>query len=191
MKGLIKTDDRKIIELFFSRSETAIEEARKKYGKYCNAIALNILHSAEESEECLNDTWLRAWNSIPPNKPERLSVFLGSIARNLAIDRYRKSKSGKRGKGEATVCLEELAECISDENWSSFTDTVYLKDALNRFLKELSGGARDIFMLRYWYMLPIKEAARRLGIKEGTARMSLSRTRAALREFLENEGFEP
>lgn len=184
-------EDVKITELFFNRSESAIEESHKKYGKYCGKIALNILHSEEESEECVNDTWLKAWNSIPPSKPEKLSVFLGSITRNLAIDRYRRAKSAKRWNGEAAVCLEELAECISDENSDSFTDTLYLKDALNRFLEGLSGSARDLFMLRYWYMLPIKEAAKRCGIKEGTARMSLSRTREALREFLENEGYEP
>ncbi|MBD5116967.1 MAG: sigma-70 family RNA polymerase sigma factor [Ruminococcaceae bacterium] len=188
---MIKTEDSKIIELYFKRSESAIEESRKRYGKYCNTVAFNILHSAEESEECVSDTWLRAWNSIPPNKPQKLSVFLGSITRNLAIDRYRKSNTGKRGNGEAAVCLEELAECISDENMNSFTDTVSLKDALNRFLKELSGSARDIFMLRYWYMLPVKEVAKRCGVKEGTVRMSLSRTRQALKDFLENEGYEP
>ena len=116
---------------------------------------------------------------------------MGSITRNLAIDRYRKSNTGKRGNGEAAVCLDELAECVSDENMNSFTDTVSLKDALNRFLKELSESARDIFMLRYWYMLPVKEVAKRCGVKEGTVRMSLSRTRQALKEFLENEGYEP
>ncbi|MCM1055607.1 MAG: RNA polymerase sigma factor [Bacteroides sp.] len=184
------TEDGKIIELFFKRSEAAIAESRNKYGKYCASIAHNILHSSEESEECVNDTWLKAWNSIPPNKPEKLSVFLGSITRNLAIDRYRRSNSGKRGKGEAAACLEELAECISDESSGSFTDTVLLRDALNRFLKELSGSARDIFMLRYWYMLPVKEVARRSGIKEGTVRMSLFRTREALKEFLADEGYD-
>lgn len=183
-------EDVKITELFFDRSESAIEEIRKKYGKYCNKIAMNILHSEEESEECVNDTWLRAWNSIPPGKPEKLSVFLGSITRNLAIDRYRRSKSAKRCNGEAAVCLEELAECISDENAGSFTDTLYLKDTLNRFLEGLSESARELFMLRYWYMLPVKEAAKRCGVKEGTARMSLSRTRAELKTFLEKEGYD-
>lgn len=181
-------DDGKIIELYFKRSEQAIKESQDKYGRQCGIIAYNILHSKEESEECVNDTWLKAWNSIPPKRPNRLAVFLGRISRNLAIDRYRRFRSQKRGGGEIAVCLDELAECVGYEE--TFPEGVSLAEALKSFLISQTPQAKEIFMLRYWYVFGIKEIAERLRLSEAAVKMSLYRTRTALRLHLENEGFE-
>ncbi|MCR5274235.1 MAG: RNA polymerase subunit sigma-70, partial [Clostridiales bacterium] len=118
-------EDKSIIELYFQRDEKAIKESQNKYGSYCRAIAHNILHSKEDTEECVNDTWLRSWNSMPPDKPNRLSVYFGRITRNLAIDRYRKERSMKHGGGQIAICLDELSECIGES--TSIEDTVALK----------------------------------------------------------------
>ena len=181
-------NDNEIIELYWQRSENAISESQQKYGGYCGTIARNILHSAEDAEECVNDTWAKAWNVIPPSKPNRLSVFLGRITRTLAIDRWRAKSTQKRGNGEISLCLDELAECVSNND--SIVDDLILKDALERFLRGLKADAAQLFLLRYWYMLPIKDIALRRSVSEGAVKMSLSRTRAALREFLEKEGIK-
>lgn len=181
-------EDSKIIELYFKRSETAIKESRDKYGKYCGVIAGNILKSEEDAEECVSDTWFRAWNIIPPHKPPKLDSFFGKLTRNLAIDKFRQLKTGRRGSGEINLCLEELAECVGKEE--TFTDTVALRDALDRFMEKLDTRSRELFVLRYWYMYSMKETAKRCNVTEGTAKMSLYRTRAALREFLAKEGFD-
>lgn len=181
-------EDSKIIELYFDRSESAVKESQDKYGKYCGVIAGNILKSEEDAEECVNDTWFKAWNIIPPHKPPKLDAFFGKITRNLAIDKFRQLKSFRRGSGEISLCLEELAECVGKEE--TFTDTIALRDALNRFTEELDTRSRELFVLRYWYMFSMKETAKRCGVTEGTAKMSLYRTRSALREFLAGEGFE-
>lgn len=181
-------EDSKIIELYFKRSEQAIRESQDKYGRQCGIIAFNILHSKEESEECVNDTWLKAWNSIPPKKPNRLAVFLGRISRNLAIDRYRKQRREKRGGGEIAVCLDELAECVGYEE--TFPEDVSLTELLKSFLAEQTPQAKEIFLLRYWYVFGINDIAQRLKLTEGAVKMSLYRTRTALRLYLENEGFD-
>lgn len=181
-------DDNRIIELYFSRSEAAIRESRDKYGKQCGIIAYNILRSREDSDECVNDTWFRAWSVIPPTKPNKLSTFFGRITRNLAIDRLRRLMTGKRGRGETAVCLEELAECVGYEE--TVDDDLALKDALERFLEELTPKAREIFMLRYWYMYDTEYITKRTELSEGAVKMSLHRSRTALRIFLENEGFD-
>lgn len=181
-------DDSKIVELYVKRSEAAVSESQNKYGKYCGVIANNILRSDEDAEECVNDTWFKAWNIIPPHLPPRLDAFFGKLTRNLAIDMFRRRRTDKRGKGEMLLCLEELAECVGKEE--TFTDTVALRDALDRFLENLASQARKLFILRYWYMFSLKESAKRCGVNEGTAKMSLYRTRAALRDFLKEEGFD-
>ena len=178
-------EDNIIIELYFQRSETAIRESEKKYGAYCGTIANNILHSQQDSEECVNDTWVRAWNAIPPEKPARLSVFLGKITRNLAIDRWRKLKREKSGSGQINLCLDELAECVGTQE--TLGDKLDLKEALDSFLSMLKPQTKRIFMLRYWHMCPISDVARLCGISEGAVKMSLRRTRKLLREYLEKE----
>ena len=126
-------EDIHIIKLYWQRDESAIKESQTKYGSYCITIANNILHSSQDTEECVNDTWFRAWNTIPPEKPRRLSVFLGKITRNLAIDKYRRDKSQKYGKGQIALCLDELGECIGENN--PIEDRIALKELLNLFSK--------------------------------------------------------
>lgn len=178
-------DDARIIALYWERSEDAITASEQKYGSYCRTIAQNILHSECDTQDCLNDTWLHAWNAMPPQRPNRLSAFFGRITRNLALDRYRSSHAARRGSGETALCLDELAQCVGDSG--SFPDTLLLRDALNRFLQGLQPQPRKLFLLRYWYMLSVRETAVRTGVSEGAAKMSLQRTRTALREFLEKE----
>lgn len=177
--------DAQIIELYFLRDENAIEESRNKYGIYCRSIAYNILCSKEDSEECVNDTWLGAWNAMPPNKPEKLSLFLGSITRNISVSLLRKRTSEKRGGGETAVCLEELEECVGKGD--CINDELELKDALDRFLDSLNPESKKIFMLRYWYMLSIRRTAEICKKSEGQIKMSLKRTREKLKSFLEKE----
>lgn len=179
-------NDEQIIALYWQRDETAIEESRTKYGSYCSTIAHNILHRTEDAEECVNDTWLHAWNAMPPQKPNRLAVFLGRITRNLAIDRYRMYRTQKCGGGQTALCLEELSECISES--SPIEDSLALRELLHLFFSGLSKQKRDIFLLRYWYMLPVSEIAVRYGMTEGAVKMTLQRIRNKLRDYLEQEG---
>ena len=179
-------EDLEIIDLYWQRDASAINESRTKYGGYCTTIANNILHSAEDTEECVNDTWFRAWNIMPPEKPSRLAVFLGKITRNLAIDRYRRDKSQKYGGGQIELCLDELEECIGEDN--PIEDKFALKELLNDFLRSLPENNKNIFLLRYWYMMPIAEIAKRNDISEGAVKMILQRIRDKLRAYLEKEG---
>ena len=179
-------EDSHIIELYWQREEQAIKESQMKYGGYCSTIADNILHSAEDSEECVNDTWFRAWNTMPPEKPNRLVVFFGRITRNLAIDRYRSDTSKKRGEGQMALCLDELAECIGED--SPIEDRLALREVLNRFLRELPDKNRTVFLLRYWYMMPVSEIAKRYDLSEGAVKMLLQRARNKLKDYLEKEG---
>lgn len=180
-------DDATIIALYFRRSETALGETEKKYGSYCHKIAYNILSSREDSEECLNDTWLKAWKSIPPSKPHSLKTFLGAITRNMALSIWRRRNSEKRRSDRLGVCLDELAECLPSAQ-DGICDDFAVKDAIERFLKELSPDSREIFFRRYWYVMSIEEIARELSRNQGSVKMSLMRTREKLRQFLEKEG---
>ena len=182
-------DDRQILELYNERSEAAISETAAKYGKYCHAVAYNILYNEEDTEECVNDTYLKAWASIPPQVPEKLSAFLGKITRNLAISKYRYNSSKKRGNGQVALALEELAECIPATNSTEQTISDKLfTETLNVFLAELPIEKRKIFMQRYWYLRPISEIAEEFAVSESKVKMSLLRTRNKLKQFLEKEG---
>lgn len=180
-------DDTDIIALYLERSQSAIKESRKKYGSYCRAISMNILRCHEDAEECLSDTWLKAWNAIPPERPLCLSAFLGKITRNISLSLWRKKNSQKRKNREIDICLDELSECISEYSGSSIVKDLELKDALDRFLEGLGHEPRVIFMKRYWYFVPVKKIAKELSISEGTVKMSLLRVRKKLRQFLEEE----
>lgn len=180
--------DAQIVELYFLRDESAIEESKNKYGNYCNSIAYNILRSKEDSEECVNDTWLGAWNAMPPHKPDRLSLFLGSITRNLSISLFRKRTAEKRGGGETALCLAELEECVGSGDCAN--EDLELKDALDRFLDSVKPEPKKIFLLRYWYMMSISRTAEACQKTEGQVKMSLKRTRDKLKKFLEKEGIE-
>lgn len=183
-------NDSEIIGLYFERSQAAIKESRTKYGNYCRTISMNILRNKEDTEECLSDTWMKAWNRIPPENPVCLSAFLGRIARNTALSLWRKVNSQKRKGSETDVCLEELTECIPEDKGRSFTENLELKDALNRFLQGLDEKSRKIFMKRYWYIVPVKKIAKELDMNEGAVKMSLLRTRKKLRQFLEEEDID-
>ncbi len=180
-------DDRKITELFFERSERAIEECTNKYGRYIRSVAYSVLASECDAEEVENDTYLRAWNAIPPQRPAKLGAFLAKIARNLALDRYEVCRRDRINLAAETV-LDELSECLPDEGGISVTDEVVLRSAVNSFLESLDSKTRVVFMRRYWYMLPIKEIARLGGIGESSVKVILHRTRKRFKEHLQKEG---
>lgn len=181
--------DEKIINLYFSRSEDAIAETDRQYGRYCRAVADSVLRCAEDTEECVNDTYLQTWNSIPPTKPFSLKAYLGKITRNLAIHRWEKATADKRGGGEVPLVLSELDECLSDRftTEDSYAESI-LTDALNRFLGSISKEQRIIFLRRYWYNASIAQIAGDMGITEGKVKTVLHRLRAKLRTVLEKEG---
>lgn len=182
-------EDSQIIQLYFERSEDAISQTAVKYGKYLHTIANNILCSFEDSEECVSDTYWKAWSVIPPRRPRRFSAFLGKITRNLSLDRYRQRTAEKRGSGEFAVALEELGDCVSQSgSMDNHADDMVLTELLNRFLTGLPAEQRKIFIKRYWYVCSVKEIADDLGISESKVKMSLLRSRNQLKALLEKEG---
>lgn len=182
-------EDNKIIDLYWSRSEQAIKETDTKYGKYCFTIAHNILHDRSDSEECVNDTYMHAWNYIPPGRPNKLSVFLGKICRNLSLDKLKFRTAEKRGKGEPYLILDELKECIPcNDNTESIAEDMVIVEVLNRFLTGLDVEKRKIFMRRYWYMNSIGEISKAMSLSESNVKMSLLRMRNQLKELLQEGG---
>lgn len=180
-------DDHAIVELYFSRSQSATEETQKKYGRYCHTIAYNILSSKEDACECVNDAYMNAWKSIPPQKPENLAAYIGKLTRNAALNRLRENKAKKRGENSVPVSLDELSECIPCGD-GDMTDEIVLKNAINAFLRSLQAKTRIIFLQRYWYFLSVKEIAREAGMTAAGVSMILSRTRKKMKEYLEKEG---
>lgn len=183
-------EDEKIIDLYWNRNQEAIQRTEEKYGTYCKRIAWNILANHEDCEECVNDTWMRAWNSMPSERPNLLAAFLGAITRNLSLDRYRKQHAKKRGAGEVTFVYDELRDCLSDEGPEQQMDAELLVEALNRFLQQMERENRIIFVRRYWYMDSVSEIAKRFSISESKVKSSLFRSRNKLRSYLQQEGFE-
>ncbi|MBQ7353428.1 MAG: sigma-70 family RNA polymerase sigma factor [Clostridia bacterium] len=182
-------DDKRIVELFLERNEQAILESEKKYKRLITYIAKNILRSDSDSEETVNDTYLRAWDSIPPNKPVNLGAYLGKIARNLSLDKLNKQKAQKRGGDEVTLAFEELEGVIGEEKGEGLIDEIALKNAINSFLSELKSDKRIIFVQRYWYFCSIEEIAKNNGLKENNVKIILLRLRDKLKRYLEKEGF--
>lgn len=181
-------DDRAIVELYHRREERAIAETDKKYGGLCRSIALRLLGVREDAEECVNDTWLNAWNAMPEDRPGFLAQYLGKITRNLAFTRWRASRAEKRGGGELPLVLDELAECVSPDDTFQTVEASELEETINRFLLTLAERDRNLFLRRYWYTEPMADIAARYGMREGTVRTSLFRTREKLRCYLEKEG---
>lgn len=182
-------EDSEIIALFFRRSEEAVAAASKKYGAYCRTVAGKILPSREDIEECLNDTWLAAWSSIPPNKPEKLGVYLARIARNNALNRRKELTAQKRGGGAVDAVLDELRECIpGGGSADDALDEIILRDAINAFLRSQTEQKRTIFIRRYWAMEPVNDIAKALGLRRGQTATILYRMRRELKEHLEKEG---
>lgn len=181
--------DYDIVKLYLDRNEIAIKETDKKYGSYCHTIAENILRSRPDSEECVNDTYLKAWNSIPPSKPQKLSTYLGKITRNLAINRYNRLRAEKRGGGEAELILSELEGCLPSEcTTEKGYDEKQLVKAIEAFLKSESKEKRRIFLLRYWYACSVSDIAKELHYSESKIKSILFRQRNKLRDRLEKEG---
>lgn len=182
-------EDKQIVDLYWARAENAISETADKYGKYCHYIAYNILHNNEDSEECVNDTYLAAWNAMPDKRPDKLSAFLGKIIRHLALKCWERYNAEKRGSGQVMLALDELQECIpATDNEDRIVDNLVLAEVFNRFLSSLPKEKRMIFMRRYWYMSPVAEIAENYSISESKVKMSLLRTRSELKLFLEKEG---
>lgn len=181
--------DTEILDLYWARKEQAIAETQNVYGNYCYSIAWRILYDREDSDECVNDTWLRAWNAIPPNRPGKLALFLGTITRNLSLDRWKGRRTMKRGSGEMTVALDELAECIPDRHSTEdAVEAAELVRLINAFLRTLPERDCSIFLRRYWYVEEYNAIAERYSMNLNTVKTSLFRTRNKLREYLEKEG---
>jgi RNA polymerase sigma-70 factor (ECF subfamily) len=182
-------EDKQIVELYWARSESAISETEKKYGRYCHYIAYRVLENDEDAKEVVNDTYLKAWNTIPPACPDPLKPYVGTISRQLALNAYKGQNTQKRG-GQVPLALDELAECIPDsDSGADIGESVALSDALSRFLWALPQRTRNVFIRRYFYMSPVAEIAHDFGMKQSSVTMLLLRTRKKLQNFLEKEGF--
>ena len=182
-------DDQHIVELYWARDEEAIRHTADRYGQYCYAIAYNILSVREDSEECVNDTYLDAWNSMPPHRPNILSAFLGKITRRIAIDRWREGRAQKRGGGEMALALDELSECVaSQSDVTREVETLEVAAGVQKFLNTLPDTERRIFVRRYWHMESVASLAARFGYGQSRVKSMLHRTRAKLRRYLEEEG---
>ena len=182
-------EDRKIVDLYWQRDENAIPETAAKFGGYCRTIAYNILSDAEDAEECLNDTWLRAWNTMPTNRPSRLAPYLGKLSRWISLTRLRENTSLKRGGGETALVLDELADAV--DSGADVEKAVELKElnaALRRFLKTLGETERQVFLARYWFIASIAEIAEKFGFSESKVNSMLHRTRKKLLGYLKEEG---
>ena len=181
-------EDEAIIELFWNRSEIAISETKRKYSSYLSTIANNILHNEQDAEECENDTYLRAWNSIPELHPNNLKAYLSKIIRNLSISRLRRNLAQRRGGNIMITSYEELVECIPDRTRNETADNDVLKNCLNSFLNGLTKEKRIIFMKRYWFSFSVAEIAEQMGRDERYVTNSLYGLRKKLKVYLEVEG---
>lgn len=181
-------EDCTIIDLYWSRNPEAISRTSEKYGNYCRAVARNILPDRRDTEECVNDTWLRAWNAMPEDRPSLLAQYLGKITRNLALSRWRASRAEKRGGGELPLVLDELADCVSSADTLQTLEAAELEDAVNRFLHTLPERECNVFLRRYWFAESATDIARRYGMRENTVRTILFRSRKKLQCCLEKEG---
>ncbi len=184
-------EDEQIVSMYWNRKEQALIESSNKYGAYCHSIAFNILSSKMDAEECVNDTWLNAWNTIPPNKPFSLASFLGRITRNLAFNRYKLQHRIKRGGTNMTLVLDELSECVSglgdvEKIWQR-KELIY---DINKFLSRLSKKKQYIFILRYWYANGIGDIAERFGTSENNVSVILNRIRKELKKYLLDKGYD-
>lgn len=182
-------EDHQITMLFWQRNEAAVYAARDKYGAYCRSIALAVLGDYEDALECENDTYLAAWNSIPPNKPQSLTAYLGKLARRIALNRLRSVNTAKRGGGQALISMQELGDVIpSGDDVVHRIEQRELASLISGFLREQPDIPRRIFIRRYWYCDSIREIAQGFGFRESRVKMLLLRTRSQLREFLVKEG---
>ena len=182
-------EDSEIIKLYFDRDEAAVTETAEKYGSYCYTIAFNVLGNEEDSKETVNDTYLEAWNSIPPHRPTVFSAFIGKITRRLAISKWRKRTAEKRGGNEYALSLDELSECVADKsNTEKELEDKEITALINIFLKELPETQRNVFICRYWYMDSVSSIAKEFRFSESKVKSMLMRTRQKLKQRLTEEG---
>ncbi|MBR0462571.1 MAG: sigma-70 family RNA polymerase sigma factor [Erysipelotrichaceae bacterium] len=182
-------EDLEIVELYWNRDEAALKETADKYGNYCYSIAFNILCNNEDAQECVNDTYLGAWNAIPPHHPAVLSTFLGKITRRLSLNRRRSDNAKKRGGGEITLSFDELEECIaSGKTIDEELAEQELADMISEFLSTLKEEERKVFVCRYWYFESIADIALRFTYTPSKVKMMLKRTRDRLKDYLERRG---
>ena len=182
-------EDSEIVELYWERDDKAIFESGAKYGHNCRVVARSILHNQEDVEECVNDTWLGAWNTMPPNRPNKLRFFLARITRNLSFNKLKSKTTVKRGNGEIPVVLDELYECIP--NPSTIEDEIEVRELerhINRFLYSLPERSCNVFLRRYWYVETIAEISTRYDMTPANVKVILSRTRCKLKDYLGKEG---
>ena len=180
--------DEYLLDLYFKRDERAVTETQREYGSFCMDLALRILgrNNREDAEECVSDTWLRAWNAIPPEKPARLGAWLSAVTRRLALSRYAYKTAAKR-YGGVESSLEELSECIPDGR-ITVADEVAISNAINGFLSSLPARTRMIFMRKYWYMDSVTDISTAFHVSESSVKITLHRTREKFRKYLEKEG---
>ena len=182
-------DDSRIIDLYWARSQQAIAESERKYGAYCRTVARNILGRAEDAEECVNDTWLRAWDTMPPQRPTLLQAFFGKLTRNLSLDRWRRDRAQKRGGSQVELALEELEDCLAARDRVEETiDAKATAGLISEFVRGLSKTDRVLFVRRYWYLDDIQTLARRMGMGQSQIKSRLHRIRQRLKAELEKEG---
>ena len=199
-------EDKEIIDLYWSRDPSAIVVSAEQYGKYCHKIAWNILRNQEDCEECMNETWFRAWNAMPDARPDYLAAFFGAITRRLSLDYYRKNHAWKRGGGDLPLIYNELQDCmpeepsksshagrpsrkeLSDNNVEQHLDIMILTAEINTFLSQIDTASRILFVRRYWYADSIRELAQSFHFSESRVKSSLFRTRQKLKKHLEKEG---
>lgn len=183
-------EDQQIIALYWQRCADAITHSKEKYGSYCFAIAQNILQNPEDSEECVNDTWLHAWNSMPPHRPYVLRMFFAKLTRSISLDRWRRRNAQKRGGDPLTLALDELSQCIVSE--SDIEDTLIAQDleqSIRAFLHTLPAREANVFLRRYFFTESIQEIAHSYGITRNHVSVLLSKTRKQLKQYLIKEGF--
>ena len=182
-------EDAKIIDLYWARSQQAVAASEEKYGPYCHTIARRILDREEDAEECVNDTWLRAWNAMPPHRPGVLSAFFGKLTRNLSLDRWRRNKAAKRGGNQVEIALHELEDCLPDRRSPDENLEAWETAALiSAFLRRQPQLDRVLFVRRYFHLEPLDSLAGRFGLSAGQVKSRLHRMRQRLKAELEQEG---
>lgn len=181
-------EDVEIVGLYWARNQQAIVESQQKYGSLCGGIAMNILHDWQDAEECVNDTWGRAWENIPPQRPSALGAYLGRIARNLSLNRWRRRRAEKRGGGGVELLLSELSECLPEEGQGVLCEEEQLSAVIGQWLTGLSEEDRVVFLRRYWYGDPLEAIAKARGTGANHLAVRMHRLRKKLRDYLTEEG---
>lgn len=183
-------EDGAIIDLYWSRQESAITYSAEKYGGYCFSVAQGILSNHQDAEECVNDTWLRSWNAMPPQRPKVLRMFFARITRNLALDKYKARAAAKRGGGETELVLSELTECIpGGTSPEEQIVTRQLQEAVASFVRGMPKRDACVFVRRYFFTEPVSGIAQRYAMTEDHVYVILSRTRRKLKSHLRKEGY--